>query len=91
MKRLLTFVAATALSLGLATAAMAGPHHGHGGGYGGGYGGYGYGAGYGLPFGFGAVPCVDPATGQAVLCPVSYPFLGYGLGGYGYGRGHRHH
>lgn len=86
MKRLLSIVAATALSLGLATSAMAygGHHYGHGSGYGG-Y-GYGYGGfGYGLAalYGMGLIPtatpgvCLVAGTNQAVACPA---YLGYPYG-----------
>lgn len=69
---------------------------GYGGGFGGGYGGFGgyglagygaYGAFGGLLPAFGGQVCLDPLSGQPVLCPVLSPFLG----GWGYGRGHHHH
>jgi heterogeneous nuclear ribonucleoprotein A1/A3 len=108
MKTLTSILAAAALSLGLASAAVANPHHGYHGGFGGGYGAYGLGAygayglgaygAYGLQSAFGGQICVEPTTGQQVLCSVASPFFGYGaygLNGRGYGfgghRGYRHH
>lgn len=100
MKTLTSILAVAALSLGLASAAVANPHHGYHGGFGGGYGAYGLGAygAYGLLPAFGGQVCVEPTTGQQVLCTVASPFFGYGaygLNGWGYGfgghRGYRHH
>ena len=100
MKTLTSIIAVAALSLGLATAATAHGHgHGYGfGGFGGGYGYGAYGAFGGLLPAFGGQVCVEPTTGQQVLCTVASPFFGYGaygLNGWGYGggyrgRGHRH-